>query len=42
MPREVCWELLDQVPEAAAVAMDVPVVVIMHLQLPHASAESPL
>ncbi|HEU5425515.1 MAG TPA: methyltransferase domain-containing protein [Actinocrinis sp.] len=36
MPTEVCWELLDQIPEAVAVAGDVPAIVIMHLQLPAA------
>lgn len=34
MPTEVCWELLDQVPAAAAMALDVPPIVIVHLQLP--------
>ena len=33
MPTEVCWELLDQVPAAAAMALDVPSIVIVHLQL---------
>jgi ubiquinone/menaquinone biosynthesis C-methylase UbiE len=33
MPTEVCWELLDQVPDAAAVAFDVPSIVVVHLQL---------
>jgi len=36
MPTEVCWELLDQIPEAVAVAADVPAIVVMHLQLPAA------
>jgi ubiquinone/menaquinone biosynthesis C-methylase UbiE len=34
MPTEVGWELLDQVPEAAAVALSVPSIVLLHLQLP--------
>jgi SAM-dependent methyltransferase len=34
MPTEVGWELLDQVPDAAAAALDVPLAVILHLQLP--------
>lgn len=34
MPTEVCWELLDQVPAAATAALDVPSIVILHLQLP--------
>lgn len=34
MPTEVSWELLDQMPAAAAIALDVPTVVIVHLQLP--------
>jgi ubiquinone/menaquinone biosynthesis C-methylase UbiE len=33
MPTEVGWELLDQVPAAAAVAFDVPPIVIVRLQL---------
>ncbi|BCJ27205.1 class I SAM-dependent methyltransferase [Actinocatenispora sera] len=36
MPTEVSWELLDQVPDAATVAMDVPSIVLLHLQLPAA------
>lgn len=36
MPTEVCWELLDQVPAAATAALDVPTIVIVHLQLPTA------
>jgi hypothetical protein len=34
MPTEVGWALLDQVPEAAAVALSVPSIVLLHLQLP--------
>ncbi|BCJ38714.1 hypothetical protein Athai_62170 [Actinocatenispora thailandica] len=34
MPTEVGWELLDQIPEAAALALDVPSIVLLHLQLP--------
>lgn len=36
MPAEVSWELVDQVPAAATVAMNVPSIVILHLQLPPA------
>ncbi|HEU5356826.1 MAG TPA: methyltransferase domain-containing protein [Actinocrinis sp.] len=36
MPTEVSWELLDQIPDAVAVAGDVPSIVILHLQLPAA------
>jgi hypothetical protein len=34
MPTEVCWELPDQVPTAAAAALDVPSIVTVHLRLP--------
>lgn len=42
MPTEVCWELLDQVPAAAAIALDVPAIVIVHLQLPPAKERGTL